>query len=248
MGKYLSTLSAWALSFGSAVGWGAFVMPGTTFLPVAGPLGALFGLGLGAMAMFVIGRNYHYLIGRFPDAGGAYGYAKRVCGGDHGYICGWFLVLTYIAIVWSNATALAIISRHLFGGFFSFGFTYEISGYVVHAGEILLSAAALLVVGGVFLCGKRAAARVQTVLVIALCLGVAACVCGVFAAHRGGIASFAPARPRSFRSSPSPRSPPGRSSGLSPFRIPRRSSPSTAGAWSISSSSPSSFRPQPISR
>ena len=193
MGKYLSTLSVWALSFGSAVGWGAFVMPGTTFLPVAGPLGALFGLGLGAMAMFVIGRNYHYLIRRFPDAGGAYGYAKRVCGGDHGYICGWFLVLTYIAIVWSNATALAIISRHLFGGFFSFGFTYEISGYVVHAGEIPLSAAALLVVGGVFLCGKRAAARVQTVLAIALCLGVAACVCGVFAAHQGGIAGFAPA-------------------------------------------------------
>lgn len=35
--RYLSTVGALALSFGYAVGWGAFVMPGTTFLPGAGP-------------------------------------------------------------------------------------------------------------------------------------------------------------------------------------------------------------------
>ena len=38
---YLTTWGAIALSFGCAVGWGAFVMPGTAFLPVAGPLGTL---------------------------------------------------------------------------------------------------------------------------------------------------------------------------------------------------------------
>ena len=81
---YLSTVGAVALSFGCAVGWGAFVMPGTTFLPVAGPLGTLAGLGIGAAVMFVIGRNYHYLIQNFPEAGGAYGYVRRVCGGDGG--------------------------------------------------------------------------------------------------------------------------------------------------------------------
>ena len=35
-GAYLSPLTVVALSFGYAVGWGAFVMPGTTFLPNAG--------------------------------------------------------------------------------------------------------------------------------------------------------------------------------------------------------------------
>ena len=104
--RHLSVLAAWGLSFGCAVGWGAFIMPGTAFLPVAGPLGALIGLGVGAAVMFIVGRNYHYLIQKFPDAGGAYGYVKRICGNDHSYICGWFLILTYVAIAWANATAL----------------------------------------------------------------------------------------------------------------------------------------------
>ena len=193
LGRYLSPLSAWAMSFGCAVGWGAFVMPGTTFLPVAGPLGTLIGLAVGAAAMFLIGRNYHYLIQHFPEAGGAYGYVKRVCGHDHGYICGWFLILTYIAIAWANATALALIGRNLLGGMFSFGFKYHVAGYDVYAGEILLSAFAVLVIGGIFLAGKRVAARLQTTFAIVLLGGIAICFAAVVAKHEGGLASFAPA-------------------------------------------------------
>jgi len=33
--KYLTSLDVWAMAFGCMVGWGAFVMPGSTFLPVA---------------------------------------------------------------------------------------------------------------------------------------------------------------------------------------------------------------------
>ena len=42
--KYLSPLSVWGLSFGCIVGWGAFIMPGTTFLPLAGPVGTAIGI------------------------------------------------------------------------------------------------------------------------------------------------------------------------------------------------------------
>ena len=65
---YLSPLAVWALSFGCAVGWGSLVMPGTTFLPVAGPLGTALGMLLGALVMLVIGACYHYLMQRHPDA------------------------------------------------------------------------------------------------------------------------------------------------------------------------------------
>ncbi len=66
--RYLSPVNVWALSFGCAVGWGAFVMPGTTFLPVAGPLGTAIGMAVGAVLMLLIGVNYHYMINRVPDS------------------------------------------------------------------------------------------------------------------------------------------------------------------------------------
>ena len=60
--QYLSPIQVWALSLGCAVGWGSFIMPGTTFLPKAGPLGTALGLILGAVVMYIIGVNYYYLI------------------------------------------------------------------------------------------------------------------------------------------------------------------------------------------
>ena len=121
---YLSGAGAWALAFGCAVGWGAFVMPGTTFLPVAGPLGTALGICLGGAVMLLPAASYHYLMNRYPDAGGTYTYTKKCFGYDHGFISAWFLILTYVAIIWANATALPLIARHLFGGLFQFGFHY----------------------------------------------------------------------------------------------------------------------------
>lgn len=53
LSKFLSPLGAWGLAFGFAVGWGAFVMPGASFLPGAGPLGTAIGVVVGAAAMCV---------------------------------------------------------------------------------------------------------------------------------------------------------------------------------------------------
>ena len=121
---YLSMLGAWALAFGCAVGWGSIVMPGNTFLPIAGPAGSALGLGLGALVMLLIAKNYHYLINVFPGLGGAYTYTKKCFGYDHGFLASWFLILTYIAIIWANATALPLIARALLGSTFQFGFKY----------------------------------------------------------------------------------------------------------------------------
>ena len=67
--RYLSFLGALALSFGYAVGWGAFVMPGTTFLPSAGPLGTVIGVFFGALAMGIFAINYHRLTNRYSGPG-----------------------------------------------------------------------------------------------------------------------------------------------------------------------------------
>ena len=191
--KYLSPLSVWALSFGCAVGWGSFVMPGTTFLPMAGPLGTAIGIALGAVVMLIIGMNYNFLMNRYPDAGGTLTYATKVFGYDHGFLCSWFLMLVYFAIIWANASALPLIARYLFGGAFQVGFHYQILGYDVYLGEALLSIAATLLCGCVCVYGKRLAVHLQTVLAVALFGGVVICAIAVFGGSGADRSAMQPA-------------------------------------------------------
>ena len=186
---YLTPLGAWALAFGCSVGWGAFVMPGTTFLPLAGPVGTAVGIAIGAFVMLILGANYHYLMNRFPGSGGVYTYTKRCFGYDHGFVSAWFLILTYMAIIWANATALPLIARTLFGSVFQFGFHYVIAGYDVYLGEILLSDGALVLAA--LLCLRRKAAeRTQIVMAILLFGGIV--VCFSAAMGKSGTAAFSP--------------------------------------------------------
>ena len=189
---YLSPLGVWALAFGCSVGWGAFVMPGTTFLPIAGPLGTALGMFVGAAVMLLIGRNYHYMMSRYPDAGGAFTYTKSAFGYDHGFLCAWFLVLTYIAIIWANATALVLIARNLLGDVFQFGFHYRLAGYDVYFGEALVTLAALWLFGLLCIRGKRLSGTVQTVMAIVLLLGILVCCAAAYGRHSGGVESLAP--------------------------------------------------------
>ena len=173
--RYLRPVHIWALSFGCAVGWGAFVMPGTTFLPMAGPVGTSVGIMIGAIVMFIIGVNYHYLMNKFPDGGGTLTYTTKTFGYDHGFMSAWFLVLVYVAILWANASALGLISKYLFGSTFQFGFHYVILGYDVYLGEVLLSVAAVLVCGICCIRGKRVAFTLQVIFALMLILGIIIC-------------------------------------------------------------------------
>ncbi|WP_316631882.1 amino acid permease [uncultured Ruminococcus sp.] len=190
--KYLSPVAVWALAFGSAVGWGAFVMPGTTFLPIAGPWGSVIGLLIGAVIMLIIGLSYRVLMERYPDAGGSYTFAAKVLGSDHGFLCAWMLLLTYAAIIWANSTALSLIVRFLFGDVFCFGFSYQIAGYTVYMGEVLLSVAILAAASLICTAGKRLAAWVQTIGAFLLFAGIAVCFVTVMI-RRGGFGDITPA-------------------------------------------------------
>ena len=182
--RHLSRLGAWAFAFGTAVGWGSLVMPGTMFLPKAGPLGTTIGVFVGAAIMAVIAWNYHYMTRRHPGPGGAFTFASQAFGVDHGFLCAWFLCLTYMAIVWANATALTIVARCLFGDALRFGFRYSIAGYNVYLGDILLPGAAILVAAAIN-CRRRLAGYVETVLAVLFALGIAVCF-GAAVFHCGG--------------------------------------------------------------
>lgn len=192
LSHYLSPISVWALSFGCAVGWGAFVMPGTTFLPAAGPLGTALGLALGAVVMLLIGMNYYYLMNRFPNAGGTLTYTIKMFGHDHGFLSAWFLVLVYVAIIWANATALALIGRKLLGSMFQFGFHYRILEYDVYFGEVLLSIFAIVLFGFICIGSKRLAGVVQSVMAVLLFCGIAVCFFAVASKNQAGVESITP--------------------------------------------------------
>lgn len=197
--RRLSPLAVWALSFGCSVGWGAFVMPGTTFLPLAGPLGTALGMAVGALIMLVIGVNYHILMNRYPEAGGTFSYTKYGFGFDHGFLASWFLVLVYLAILWANATAIPLICRGLFGPLLQFGFHYTVAGYEVWGGELLVTLLTLLVIGLCCYGGGKAASWLQIALAVLLFLGVLAAAAAVLLPSQTDAAPelrplFAPAR------------------------------------------------------
>ena len=166
--RKLSPLNVWALALGSIIGWGAFVMPANTFLPNAGPLGTAIAMSAGALIMVVIALNYSYMINRYPVAGGEFTFTNASFGPTCGFMCAWFLGLSYLAVVPMNATALALIGRNLFPRLTQWGYLYSVEGYSIYAGEILLALFARVLFAVLSIRGISVAGKLQTVLALSL--------------------------------------------------------------------------------
>ena len=178
MKQTFSPLGAWAFALGTSVGWGSLVVTSNTYLAQAGPWGSVLGLLAGTLVMIVISRNYAYLITCFPEPGGAYTYSREVFGYDHGFLTGWFLALTYLAVLWANATSIPLFARYFMGRLFEKGYLYSVFGYDVYLGEAVLSIAALLLAA--LLCSRfsKAAYRIMIGLVCLFAVGIAAVSAG----------------------------------------------------------------------
>ena len=118
---YLSPLAVWALSVGSAIGWGSLVVTNGSYLSQAGPAGSILGLMVGFVMMVIMCSHYHFLANRYPGTGGLYNYVKHVFGYDQAFFVGWFMFLTYIVIFWANATSIPLFARYFLHDVFSFG-------------------------------------------------------------------------------------------------------------------------------
>ena len=190
--KNISILGAFALSIGTAIGWGSFVVIGSSYVSKAGPLGSIIALIIGMLIMLVIGYSYHYMMNKYPDNGGIYSFAKHTIGSDHAFLIAWFLLLTYLAIFWANVSSFALFSRYIFGTTFQFGFHYAIGGFDVWLGEILLSSFFLCLFGGICFLNKKLTTSIQVGMVL---IFLAIVIGGFIVAaimHQGGIQSYKP--------------------------------------------------------
>ena len=174
LGARLSPFGAWAFALGTAVGWGSLVVTANSYLGQAGPWGSVLGMMAGALIMLVIARNYSYLMQIYPDAGGAYTYSREVFGYDHGFLTGWFLMLTYLTVLWANATSIPLFTRYFLGGVLQIGKMYTIFGYDVYFGETVVTIAAIVLT--VLLCTRshKLTVKLMEVLVCVFFAGIAA--------------------------------------------------------------------------
>ncbi len=187
---YLSPVAVWALSVGSAIGWGALVVTSKTYLSQAGPLGSILGLLVGFCMMLLVSNHYHFLSNRYPGTGGLYNYVKYIFGYDRAFLVGWFMFLTYIAIFWANATSIPLFARYFLKNAFSVGYLYTVFGYEVYLGEALVTLAVIVLVALLCIKSRKATARTMVALVLLFTVGITVCFIAVMAGRgRAGIST-----------------------------------------------------------
>ncbi len=190
--KSLKPHWVWAIAFGSAIGWGAFVLP-TDWIGDAGPLGVIIGILLGAVLMMVIGVSYGYLIKKFPVTGGEFSYAYIGFGRKWAFVAGWFLTLGYICIVALNASALALLAKFLFPQFAAAGTLYNIAGYDVSIVQLLIASLALVVFALLNIRGASFSGKTQFVFSMILILGILMLAAGAITAEGPSLTNLTPA-------------------------------------------------------
>lgn len=182
--RELSPLGVWALAFGCIIGGSAFFMPGNTFLPKAGPLGTAIAMFAASILMIVIAINYHYMVNRFPVAGGEFAFAKNAFNKYHAFFCAWFLGLSYISLVPLNATLLGVVGRNVFGDMMVSNVLYSVAGFDVYLFDIVLSVFTIVLLSWLNVRGVKTAGVFNTLLAFALLLGVVIfCVAAIFSSH-----------------------------------------------------------------
>ncbi|WP_085506082.1 APC family permease [Thalassobacillus devorans] len=169
--KTLKPHWVWAIAFGSAVGWGAFVLPGD-WMAAAGPLGVILGFSIGALLMIIIAVSYGQLIQKLPVSGGEFAYAYFGFGRYHASFCGWFLTLGYMCIVALNASALALLIKFVLPGVAMQGLMYNIAGWDVYFGEVLVACIALITFAYLNIRGTSISGFMQFIFCLTLIAGL----------------------------------------------------------------------------
>ena len=183
LGSSFSISAALAFSLGTSIGWGSLVVTANTYLSQAGPMGSMLGMIIGGLIMIIISRNYHYMMNCYPDAGGSYAFARDTFGYDYGFLTAWFLMLTYLAMLWANATAIPLFARNFFGEIFRFGYLYTVFGYQVYAGEILLTLCSLGITVLFLSRHNQSPMRLMVLLAALFSIGITICFTAAMGKH-----------------------------------------------------------------
>lgn len=170
--RKLTPLNAWAFSFACMIGWGAFVMPGTVFLPKGGIRGSLLAFLVAAVLMSVISLNYHFLGNLYQSKGGIYNLVKMSTTRSHAFAAAWAMGLAHLCCLALNARALGMLVRTVMEVYLHIKFRVHLLG----SGTLLIEAAVvaleMIIIGQINVRGIRQLSRIQTIGAVTLLSGI----------------------------------------------------------------------------
>ncbi|MBQ7556462.1 MAG: amino acid permease [Lachnospiraceae bacterium] len=168
----LPILSAFSLSIGCILGWGAFVEPGKVLIPKAGALGSVLGMILASLIALIIVMNYIGLSRVFPGVRSMYHMVMDIFGPDRTFFIIWSLLFGYFVLIWANSSAIAYIGRLLYEDSEMHIFHYNVMGYEVYAADVLLPVLVLFSAAFILNRGTGFALKVITAVSVGLILSV----------------------------------------------------------------------------
>lgn len=157
-----------SVALGSVIGWGAFVLPGNTFLPSYGLSNTVIGFVIAVFMLLFIEHCYMNVSQKVPKAGGEYSFAKVLLGEKQGFVTGWGLLLSYISIIPLNATALPMVLDAVFPFYDKGKLLYDVVGYPVYLNDIIISELVIMLFVFIHLRDKKSSLSAQNICVFAL--------------------------------------------------------------------------------
>ena len=191
--KKLSPLNAWAFSFACSIGWAAYVMPATFFLPSGGIPGSVWGFIAGGAVMCLIALNYHYLSNTYPSQGGIYNLVKASLNRSQAFAASWAMGLAHLCCIPLNAKAMGMLLRTILEEVFGIDFHLFFFQSDTLLVEAVIVVAALLLFGLLNIRGIQQTARIQTIGAIILLGGIVIMLIAAAVTVRDPARCFAPA-------------------------------------------------------
>lgn len=170
--RVLSPLNAWSFSFACLLGWGAFVMPATVFLPGGGVAGSLLAYLIGGVAVALIAMNYHYLAQQCKGSGGIYYLLHNTLGREHAYAASWAICFAHMCIIPLNARAFARLVRALLSEYLHIEYRIPFLNSSMMLMDFLVILLVLILFARINTHSMRLTARLQTGFAIVLLAGI----------------------------------------------------------------------------
>ncbi len=97
LGKTMSGLDIFGLSFGAMIGWG-WVVFASDWIRMGGTIGAGVAFVVGGLMCIAVGLVYAELTSALPVAGGPVAFSYRGLGETWGWAAGWIVTLSYLSV------------------------------------------------------------------------------------------------------------------------------------------------------